>query len=205
MCSVVSHGWQPRPATAMTRWRQSGASLAARPSAADKEAIAPWLPFQGSRSHAAAGLLYDCPFFVPVAHGVEVMGTELPCDSRGNPTAGCFAPGSRPSSDHTRPPRDTVHQNHPGSQGCFTIKALGVHDVAFSKSRGLAITDMVKSSWVYCKLKRFRAGIESIISFLKRCFGWDRCTWRSLESFKSYTWTSVVAANLFVLARHALR
>jgi transposase, IS5 family len=85
------------------------------------------------------------------------------------------------------------------------IKALGVQDVAFSKSRGLDITDMVKSSWVYSKLKRFRAGIESIISFLKRCFGWDRCTWRSLESFKSYTWTSVVAANLLVLARHALR
>jgi IS5 family transposase len=33
----------------------------------------------------------------------------------------------------------------------------------------------------------------------------DNLTWRSLESFKSYTWTSVVAANLLVLARHALR
>lgn len=85
------------------------------------------------------------------------------------------------------------------------IKALDVQDVAFSKSRGLAITDMVKSTWVYRTLKRFRAGIESIISFLKRCFGWDRCTWRSLESFKAYTWTSVVAANLLVLARHAFR
>jgi IS5 family transposase len=85
------------------------------------------------------------------------------------------------------------------------IKALAVQDVAFSKSRGLAITDMVKSTWVYRTLKRFRAGIESIISFLKRCFGWDRCTWRSLESFKAYTWTSVVAANLLMLARHAFR
>lgn len=85
------------------------------------------------------------------------------------------------------------------------IKALGVQDVAFSKARGIALSDMVKSSWVYRCLKHFRAGIEGIISFLKRCFGWTRCTWRSLESFKAYTWGSVVAANLLVLARHALK
>jgi IS5 family transposase len=63
---------------------------------------------------------------------------------------------------------------------------------------------MVKSTWVYRRLKHFRAGIESIISFLKRCFGWDRCTWRSLDSFKAYTWGSVIAANVLTLARHAL-
>lgn len=84
------------------------------------------------------------------------------------------------------------------------IKALKVEDVAFSKSPGIAITDMVKSSWVYKKLKHFRAGIESIISFLKRCFGWSRCTWRSFASFRAYTWSSVVAANLLTIARHAL-
>ena len=77
-------------------------------------------------------------------------------------------------------------------------------DVAFSKSRGIDVLDMVKSSWVYRRLKNFRAGIEGIISFLKRSFGWDRCTWRSFDSFKAYTWSSVVAANLLVLARHAL-
>lgn len=84
------------------------------------------------------------------------------------------------------------------------IKKLAVEDVSFSKRRGIAISDMVKSAWVYRQLKRFRAGIESIISFLKRCFGWDRCTWRSLASFKAYAWTSVVAANLLLIARHAL-
>lgn len=85
------------------------------------------------------------------------------------------------------------------------IKKLNVEDVAFSKSPGIGILDMVKSSWAYRQLKRFRAGIESNISFLKRCFGWSRCTWRSLTSFKAYTLTSVVAANLLTLARHALQ
>ena len=105
-----------------------------------------------------------------------------------------------------RPPRQAAFDGGFSSHAnLVAIKALDVQDVSFSKHRGLAITDMVKSTWVYRQLKRFRAGIESVISFLKRCFGWDRCTWRSLESFKAYTWTSVVAANLLVLARHALR
>jgi IS5 family transposase len=84
------------------------------------------------------------------------------------------------------------------------IKALGVRDVAFSKAPGLAIKEMVKRTWLYQRLRHFRAGIEGIISFLKRCFGWDRCAWRSYRSFRAYTWGSVIAANLVMLARHTL-
>src|SRR5437879_11705982 len=40
-------------------------------------------------------------------------------------------------------------------------KARGVTDVAFHKKRGLAVEDMVKSRWVYRKLRNFRAGIEA--------------------------------------------
>ena len=105
--------------------------------------------------------------------------------------------------------------NRPPRQACFdggftsndnleAIKKLEVKDVAFSKARGIALLDMVNSSRVYRRLKHFRAGIESIISCLKRSTGWTRCTWRSLSSFKAYTWTSVLAANLLVLARRAL-
>jgi len=81
------------------------------------------------------------------------------------------------------------------------IKELGVQDVAFAKKRGLKVADMTKSEGVYKSLRRFRAGVEAGISRLKRCFGLDRCTWRSLESFKAYTWASVLAANLLTLAR----
>jgi IS5 family transposase len=84
------------------------------------------------------------------------------------------------------------------------IKALGIRDVAFSKAPGLAVKEMVKRTWLYQRLRHFRAGIEGTISFLKRCFGWDRCTWRSYGSFRAYTWGSVIAANLVMLARHAL-
>ena len=84
------------------------------------------------------------------------------------------------------------------------IKELGVKDVAFSKRRGLEISDMAKSTWVYRKLRDFRAGIEGMISFLKRCLGLGRCNWSGFESFKAYAWSSVVAANLLLLARHQL-
>ncbi len=83
------------------------------------------------------------------------------------------------------------------------IKAFGIRDVAFSKAPGLSIKEMVKRTWLYQRLRNFRAGIEGVISFLKRCFGWDRCAWRSYESFRAYTWGSVIAANLVLLARRA--
>lgn len=84
------------------------------------------------------------------------------------------------------------------------IKGLGVADVAFSKRRGLKISDMTKSVWVYRRLRDFRAGIEGCISFLKRCFGLDRCSWRSFDSFKAYVHASVLSFNLLVLARHLI-
>ncbi len=84
------------------------------------------------------------------------------------------------------------------------IKELGIRDVAFSKAPGIAIKEMVKRTWLYQRLRHFRAGVEGIISFLERCFGWDRCAWRSWGSFRAYTWGSVVAANLVMLARHAI-
>ena len=80
-------------------------------------------------------------------------------------------------------------------------KELGVKDAAFHKKCGLEITDMVKSAWVFKRLRNFRAGIEGCISTLKRAFRMDRCTWRGLEGFKSYVWASVVSFNLIALAR----
>ena len=84
------------------------------------------------------------------------------------------------------------------------IKKLGVSDVAFSKRVGLKITDMVKSTWVYRRLRNFRSGIEGIISFLKRAFGVGRCSWSGFASFKAYVTASVVTCNLLIVARHLL-
>jgi IS5 family transposase len=80
-------------------------------------------------------------------------------------------------------------------------KEKQIKDVCFAKKRGLKVEDMCRSQWVYNRLRRFRAGIESGISWVKRCFGMTRCTWKGLRSFKSYVWASIVSANLLTLAR----
>ena len=80
-------------------------------------------------------------------------------------------------------------------------KVRGVADVAFHKKCGIAITEMVKSPWVYRRLRNFRAGIEAAISCFKRAYGAARCTWRGLDHFKAYIWSAVVAHNLVLFAR----
>lgn len=80
-------------------------------------------------------------------------------------------------------------------------KSKHIKNVCFAKGRGLKEEDMCQSPWVYRRLRRFRAGIESGISWLKRSFAFSRCTWKSFRSFKSYVWSCIVSANLFTLAR----
>ncbi len=81
-------------------------------------------------------------------------------------------------------------------------KEAGVTEMAFAKKRGLKVEDMTSTPAIYRMLRDFRAGIEGIISFLKRSFGMRRCTWKSFASFGSYVGASIVTANLLMLARH---
>lgn len=83
-------------------------------------------------------------------------------------------------------------------------KEKGIKDVCFAKKRGMKTLEMCRSEYVYNRLRRFRAGIESGISWLKRSFGLDRCTWKGWRSFKSYVWASIVSANLLTIARKQL-
>ena len=63
---------------------------------------------------------------------------------------------------------------------------------------------MARSHWVYKRLRDFRAGIESWISFLERSFGLERRSWRREAGFARYVGSSIVAGNLPTLARHLL-
>ena len=99
-------------------------------------------------------------------------------------------------------PRQTaVDGGYASRENLKKAKEMGVKDAAFHKKCGLEIDDMVKSRWVYRKLRNFRAGIEAGISCLKRAYGLARCTWRGIDHFKSYVWSSVVANNLAIFAR----
>ena len=102
-----------------------------------------------------------------------------------------------------RVPRQTsVDGGYASSANLAEAKSLGVSDVAFHKKRGLEVEDMTKSPWVYKMLRRFRAGIEAGISWLKRCFGLSRCCCKGSERFDAWCWSAVVTCNLVMLARH---
>ena len=99
-------------------------------------------------------------------------------------------------------PRQTAADGGYASRANLTAaKTRGVADVAFHKKCGIAVADMVKSPWVYRRLRNFRAGIEAGISCFKRVYGAARCTWRGLDHFKAYIWSAVVAHNLVLFAR----
>jgi IS5 family transposase len=137
----------------------------------------------------ASGLIVDCVI------------------ERGNPTdstkAQTLAKRAIRAVDST-PEQIVFDGGFSSRENLHEIKALGIRDVVFSKAPGIAIREMIKRTWLYQRLRHFRAGIEGIISFLKRSFGWDRCAWRSFASFRAYTWSSALAANLVILARHTL-
>jgi IS5 family transposase len=143
---------------------------------------------------------------ISITGGASGLITDLVIEE-GNPADSTLAVGmiERQKDIYGRAPRQAAFDGGFASKANLgAIKDMGVKDVSFHKKRGLKIADMVKSTWVYKRLRNFRAGIEGMISFLKRGFGLNRCTWRGFESFKSYAWASVVTANLLVMARHLL-
>ena len=108
----------------------------------------------------------------------------------------------RHSTLYGQPPRQAAADGGYASRDNLRrAHACGVRDMAFHKKGGLGIEDMVRSRWVYRKLRNFRAGIEADISCLKRAYGLARCTWRGLGHFRAYVWSAVVAYNLALFAR----
>ena len=81
------------------------------------------------------------------------------------------------------------------------IKAEGVEHVVFTKGKGITREEMTPSVSIYRLMRRFRAGVESAISCLKRAYGLTRCAWRGAEGFASYVWASVIASNLLTMSR----
>lgn len=106
---------------------------------------------------------------------------------------------------YKKAPKQAVFDGGFASKANMTaLKDMGIKDVVFSKPVGIPINEMAKSRWVYRKLRRFRAGIEGTISYVKRCFGLSRCNWKGYASFKAYVQASVLTCNISLLAQHLL-
>jgi len=84
-------------------------------------------------------------------------------------------------------------------------RKLGVKEASFAKKGRIDVLQGVTSPKQHKKLQRFRAGVEGIISFTKRSFGFDRCLWRGYSSFQAYAWVSVLSTNLLLMARQTMK
>jgi len=142
-------------------------------------------------------------------HKVFLTGGEsgliLDClIERGNPAdASMFLPlMDRQKEIYGRFPRQVAADGGFASEANLRAgKSNGIKDIAFAKRRGISVVDMVKSTWVYKKLRNFRAGIEANISVLKRAFGLFRCAWTGWHGFVRCVRSAVVAYNLVTLGR----
>jgi len=122
----------------------------------------------------------------------------------GNPADSvCLMPLlQRHISHYGQAPRDLAADGgYASAANLADAKSLGVAHVAFHKPVGLTVEAMTGDRWLYNKLRRFRAGIEAMISYLKRCFGLSRCNWKGLDHFKAYVHSAVFTHNLVVLTK----
>ena len=131
-------------------------------------------------------LVLDCLMDLPFSSDVEIYpeAIDRQCEIYGRAPKAVAADGGFASAENAR-------------HGL----GRGVEDVSFSKRVGKALAFLLPSQAVHRMLMRFRAGIEGVISTLKRAVGLGRCLWKGWESFQSYVWASVVAHNLKTLTR----
>ena len=62
-------------------------------------------------------------------------------------------------------------------------KEAGIANTVFNKIRG-SMQNIAKNKWVETKLKKWRSGIEAVISNLKRGFEIRRCNWKGFAHYR---------------------
>ena len=95
--------------------------------------------------------------------------------------------------------------------GCFAstanrdlLKQEGVEELTFCKNLNMPPESLCSSKRIHKLLRRFRAGIEGSISFLKRIFSFDRVMDRTEKTFHAALKLGAAACNLTILARYNL-
>lgn len=82
------------------------------------------------------------------------------------------------------------------------LRKEGIHHVSLPKKGKLRSLEKKRQqkSW-FKKLQRYRAGGEAKISWLKRCFGLDRCLYRGENGFGRWVGAGILANNLIVMSK----
>jgi len=96
-------------------------------------------------------------------------------------------------------PRDVVTDGGYASlKNQESAKERGVVNIVFNKIVG-SLKNMVTSGNMETRLKKWRSGIEAVISNVKRGFNMYRCEWKGREHFDAKVLWSVIAYNIRVI------
>jgi transposase, IS5 family len=119
----------------------------------------------------------------------------------GNPRDSILYEGvlERVKSDYGLRPRDMVTDGGYASlsnQG--KAKEYGIVNIVFNKIVG-SLKNVVTSAQMETRLKKWRSGMEAVISNLKRGFHLFRCEWKGRNHFDAKVLWSVIAYNIRVM------
>ena len=120
---------------------------------------------------------------------------------RGNPSdKALFAPAVDDIIDnYGQVPRDCVTDGGYASLANQAhAKEQGITNIVFNKVVG-SLQNIASSKNLETRLKKWRSGIEAVISNIKRGFNLARCTWKGWEHFVAKVLWSVIAYNIRVM------
>jgi len=106
---------------------------------------------------------------------------------------------ARVRSDYGIRPRDMVSDGAYASlRNQEKAKGYGVVNIVFNKMVG-SLKNVVQSVHMETRLKKWRSGMEAVISNVKRGFNLFRCEWKGREHFDAKVLWSVIAYNIRVM------
>ena len=126
---------------------------------------------------------------------------------QGNPSDTTLYAGTidRVIENYKKIPRDS--SNDGGFASLNNIQYAqkkGITNIVFNKIRG-SMQNICSSKHIETSLKKWRSGIEAVISNLKRGFNLRTCNWKGWEHFQAKVLWSVIAYNFRVMTALVLQ
>ena len=120
---------------------------------------------------------------------------------RGNPSdSNLFVPAvDAIIENYGKVPRDYATDGGYASLGNQSHgKGKGITNIVFNKIVG-SLRNIATSKNMETRLKKWRSGMEAVISNIKRGFNLRRCTWKGWEHFEAKVLWSIIAYNIRVI------
>jgi IS5 family transposase len=96
-------------------------------------------------------------------------------------------------------PRDIVTDGgYASKDNACAAQQKGIINIVFNKITG-SLKNIVRSTNIETRLKKWRSGIEAVISNLKRGFELFRCEWKTRARFDAKIYWNVIVYNIRVM------